>query len=74
MKTVEFKFDLKQEVKVKALEMVGRVDGLCQDINGEQYRIVHWNEGIRYTTWMYDWEIEASKNCTNGDTVNEKHG
>lgn len=61
MKAVEFEHDIGERVKVKTIEMVGSVDALCQDIAGKQYRVVYWNNGQRYSVWMYAWEIEPCK-------------
>jgi hypothetical protein len=61
MKQVNFTYDIGDRVKVKALEMVGRVDSLSLDANGLTYRVVYWNNGNRLQTWMYEWEIEPVK-------------
>ena len=61
MKAVEFEYDIGQSVKVKAVEMLGRVDSLSLDNNGKMYRVVYWNDGVRQQVWMYEWEIEAAK-------------
>jgi hypothetical protein len=61
LKTVEFEHDIGDRVKVKTIEMIGSIDALCQDIQGKQYRVVYWNDGQRYSVWMYAWEIEATK-------------
>jgi len=57
--TVDFDFDIKQPVKIKSIGMIGTVDSMTIDINGKQYRVVYWNDGGRFSTWMYEWEIEA---------------
>lgn len=59
LRTVEFEYDLGQAVRIKAIDMVGRVDSLSLDNNGHTYRVVYWNDGSRNQVWMYDWELEA---------------
>lgn len=61
LKTVEFEYDLGQAVRIKAIDMIGRVDSLSLDNNGHTYRVVYWNDGARCQAWMYDWELEASQ-------------
>ena len=58
---MEFDFALADEVKVVPIGMIGRVDSVSCDNNGPMYRIVYWNEGNRYSTWVYSWEIERIK-------------
>jgi hypothetical protein len=55
---VDFAYDIGQQVKIKAIETVGRVDALSHNINGQMYSVVFWNNGERYNSWMFDWEIE----------------
>lgn len=57
--TVVFDYSIGQQVKVKAVEMLGRVDSLSLDNNGKTYRVVYWSDGIRNQVWLYDWEIES---------------
>ena len=56
-RTVVFMYDIGDEVKVEPIKMVGRVDSLCYDALGIQYRVVYWNDGQRCSQWLYDWEI-----------------
>lgn len=59
MKTVvEFLFNIGQEVTVTPIEMIGRVDALMMDTDGLQYRVVYWNDGQRYSQWVYSWELK----------------
>ena len=57
-RTVEFAHDIGDRVTVTAIEMVGHIDSLSLDNNGNMYRVVYWNDGQRFSTWMYDWELE----------------
>ena len=66
---IQFDYDIGQQVKVKAVEMLGRVDSLSLDNNGKMYRIVYWNDGSRYQVWMYDWEIEPCGTNTTNDQL-----
>jgi hypothetical protein len=55
---VEFLFNIGQEVTVTPIEMIGRVDALMMDTDGLQYRVVYWNDGQRYSQWVYSWELK----------------
>lgn len=56
-RTVNFKYDIGEEVRVLPLNMSGRVDALQINIDGPKYGIVYWNDGKRYCEWLYEWEI-----------------
>ena len=72
MRTVQFKHDIGDTVKVRDIGMAGRVDALSLDSNGELYRVVYWNDGNRNQVWMYDWELEPNWNRVNVDESNTK--
>lgn len=59
--TVTFQFSIKDRVLIKAIEVRGQVDALSQDERENQYRVVYWNDGQRYSVWMYGWELEETK-------------
>lgn len=61
MKTIEFAYDVGDEVKIKTVGLWGTIDSMSFDSLGKQYRIVFWANSARSTVWMYDWEIEATK-------------
>ena len=61
MRTVNFKYNIGDTVKVLDIAMMGRVDSLALDTNGEMYRVVFWNNGDRNQIWMYDWELAPGK-------------
>ena len=61
MRTVNFKYNIGDAVKVLDIAMMGRVDSLSLDTNGEMYRVVFWNNGNRNQIWMYDWELAPGK-------------
>jgi hypothetical protein len=61
MITVEFEHDLGVEVKMKAINLTGRVDSMARDNNGIMYRVVYWNDGTRRSDWVYSWEIESRR-------------
>jgi hypothetical protein len=60
MKTVTFKYQIQQVVKIVALEITGRVDSMSHSSTGEEYRVVYWYNGKREAVWMYDWELEVN--------------
>lgn len=57
---VNYKYDLGDKVKIIAVDMPGQVDSLCTSESGNTYRVVFWNNGRRYSDWMYDWEIQKA--------------
>jgi hypothetical protein len=59
MTSVNFKYDLQQTVRVKAIGITGKIDSMLTGVNGEEYRVVYWYNGERKAVWMYDWEIEV---------------
>ena len=59
-RTVEFAHDVGDEVIVGDTESHARVDSLCMDAMGVQYRIVYWNGGDRKSAWVYDWELRSN--------------
>ena len=61
MTTVEFGYDIGAPVRIKAIDMNGKVDSLSLDNNGKMYRVVYWSNCTRNQVWMYEWEIESCK-------------
>jgi hypothetical protein len=59
MPSIEFRFALGESVTVLAIEMQGRIDSVSRNLNGEQYRVVYWNDGERHQVWLYEWELAA---------------
>ena len=55
----KFEYDIEDKVKLKEIGMDAQVDSLIVDMRGVMYRVVYWNDGVRETDWVYDWEIEA---------------
>ena len=58
MIAIEFDFNLHDEVIIIPIGMKGMVDSLSADNNGKQYRVVYWNDGARFSSWLYAWEIK----------------
>ena len=58
--TVSFVYYLGQKVNIKAIARPGEIDSLMHSINGQEYRVVYWNDGQRYSVWMYPTEIEVA--------------
>lgn len=61
MRTVNFKYDIGASVLINDIGMLGRVDSLSLESQGELYRVVYWNNGTRNQVWMYDWELSTGK-------------
>ena len=59
MVNVKFKFDIEEKVKVKEINVTGRVVSLLKDISGMQYQIVYWYNGDRKVIWSHEWELEV---------------
>ena len=58
--TIDFKYKISDEVRIKAINALGQVDGLMVDVQGIMYRVVFWDGGVRNSVWMYDWELWGS--------------
>lgn len=56
--TLESKYDIQDYVIIKAIGMEGRIDQISWSASGIEYRVVYWNDSVRNTIWMYEWEIE----------------
>jgi len=57
-RSVEYSFDIGDRVIIAAISMQGRVDSMMTSKDGDEYRVVYWNDGQRHSAWLYDWEIE----------------
>jgi hypothetical protein len=57
MRVVEFRYDIGSEVRIDAINALGKVDGLTLDNSGPMYRVVYWDGGVRNVPWLYAWEI-----------------
>jgi hypothetical protein len=56
--TLESKYNLQDEVTIKAIQMRGKIDQISWSSLGQEYRVVYWNDSIRNSVWMYEWELE----------------
>jgi len=56
--TVNFDHAIDDVVRVKALEVEGRVEQVLFDGCGPQYLVAHWYDGNKRSIWMWDSEIE----------------
>ena len=61
MKMVEFEYDIGDEVLIKAINIIGKIDSLTLDNNGKMFRVIFWNDGSRHSIWMYSFEIGLFK-------------
>jgi len=61
MKTVKYKFDIKDRVEIIEIKRTGMVTGLSMNEYGQQYQIVYWDNAKRYSEWMYDWELKKAR-------------
>ncbi len=58
MITIQFKYRIGDEIKIIDIETEGRIASQLNDINGKQYKVIYWNDGLRKEEWMYDWELK----------------
>jgi hypothetical protein len=59
--TIIYAYSISDSVKIKAIGIIGQVDGLSSDEKGNSYRVVYWNDGSRCSVWMYEWELGEMK-------------
>lgn len=55
--TVEFKFALRERVKVRMVSEEGRVEVLQHTPAGNIYQVLYWMEGDRRVEWLYEDEL-----------------
>jgi hypothetical protein len=48
---------INDDVAIPAIGIDGFVDKIEISITGTVYRVVHWWDGVRHETWMYEREI-----------------
>lgn len=61
MQTVEFKYNIGDNVLIKGLETKAQIDALMVS-HYQEFRVVFWNNGDRKSIWLEEWEIEKLKN------------
>lgn len=57
----QFAHSLHDEVRIIALDCVGRVTGLMVTRDGIEYRVAYWFDGERKSEWLPEYEL---KSCT----------
>ena len=58
---VEFAHSISDSVKIDAINIIGRITALTLDKEGPSYCVAYWNDGQRYSAWLFDWEISEVK-------------
>jgi len=58
---IKFRYSIQEEIHILAIDTPGHIDAVLFDSNGPQYRIIYWNDGERYSKWLYRWEIADCK-------------
>jgi len=62
MKTcITYEFEIGEIVLIDEIERRGTVDAMSTSINGEEYRVIFWNNGVRHSEWLRCWEISRVK-------------
>jgi len=57
MPSVEFVFGMHQTVRLKSLDVDGKVIGMAKDNDGTSYKVVYWYNGERRVEWVFIWEL-----------------
>jgi len=57
---VKFAYSIADRVEIPAISMTGTIIALMIDSQGPSYLVAYWNDGQRYTTWLFDWEITGA--------------
>ena len=55
---VDYKFDLKQDVKIKGLNVEGRIVGYYYGETGIQYQVAYFVRGEKKTTYLYPEDLD----------------
>lgn len=55
--SVEFLYQIKESVRIPAIDTDGFVEGLMLFQSGPEYRVVWWLEGVRYSQWLSEHEL-----------------
>ena len=55
---LESKHSIGDKVKIRELDQAGRIDAIQWSVNGIEYRVVYWWDGVRHSDWMAEWEVE----------------
>lgn len=56
---VQFDYAIGDQVRIRAIEMPGRIIALMLDAEGPAYRVCYWSDGSRKTEWLFAWELGA---------------
>ena len=60
IKPVFFKFEIKQDVDIIALNIQAKIFAKCdRGDNIHDYRIIYWYDGKRYDEWVFEHEIKG---------------
>jgi hypothetical protein len=59
---VVFRFKLNQDVKIRPLDLPGRILARCDRGLWHEYRIIYWNESKRYDEWLCEYELTEVNN------------
>ena len=63
---IEFEYNLKDEVRINALNVKGLVVGFYYGETGIQYQIAYWSSGTRKTQYVYKEELGEPSDSTLG--------
>lgn len=56
-----FAFDFDQSVRIRALDLVGRVVGRSERPGDVfEFRVIWWSDGQRRDEWLFEHELEAA--------------
>lgn len=60
--TQSFPFRLDDKVTVTDINRPGIITGILAESMGIQYRVIYWNDCVRKTEWVYEWEVKLIPN------------
>jgi len=58
---VNYKYAIEDKVLIKAINTQGVVTSMMTNKNGQEYFVVYWDDGLRQSVWVYDWEISKGE-------------
>jgi hypothetical protein len=61
MSVVTFKYSIGDKVHLSQIDRPGVVSALLQDSESNQYRVIWWWDGVRRSEWLYEFELNNSR-------------
>lgn len=58
---IDFDYKTEQDVKILAIDVLGKIDALMYQNKEKKYHVIYWDDGQRKSDWVYSWEISVLK-------------